>query len=288
MKDKKQILEQLDYAIDCADMDDIERELQHLSLVESDVIGAEDALLFAARIKKINEEKYHMNKLHKPLKFAVIVAVIAAMGVTVYAASTLNRFSFSSGDKYVTVDTTESMTADDAKAFVENDFNQETSDEVDVGSAETEKLSFDTVTQAEQELNMSLILPAKMPEMSLDSATGEILRFGEGMETHFCWLNYSDAQGRKFGITVTRDIIKAGTPITSYTTHDIDEGSVGTYKSKSGKEYTTLTESNETGDMTAYIATIKIGEYEYTLVFFGFDEVERHKIIDSVDLSSYK
>lgn len=287
MKDKKQILKQLDHAIDRADMDEIERELQHLSLAEPVVPKAEDALLFAARIQKIHKEKSHMNKLRKPLKIAVIAAVVAAMGVTVYAASTLNRFSFSSGNQYITMNTTENMTADEAKAFVEEDLNENIPDEANAASAKVEKLSFNTVSQAEQRLGMPLILPAEMPEMSLDSATGEIAQFGEGLETRFCWLDYSDAQDRKFGITVTRDIVKEGIPITAYTTNDMDEGSLGTYKSKSGAEYTTLTESNEAGDMTAHIATIKIGEYEYTLVFVGFDEAERHKIIDSADLSAY-
>lgn len=45
--------------------------------------------------------------------------------------------------------------------------------------------------------------------------------------------------------------------------------------------------ASNTAMVTAHIATTMIGEYQYSLVFFGFDELQRTEIIDSVDLSVY-
>lgn len=229
-----------------------------------------------------------MNRPRRTLRIAVVAAVIMAMGITVYAASALNWFSFLSGDKFVTMRTTESMTEDEAKAFVETDQDTALPDDAVTKRPEVQELSFDTVQQVEKELAMPLVLPASMPDMVLDSANAQICEFGEGLETRSCWLNYSDEQGRMFRLTVTREIIQLGTPVTGYTTHDIDDGSLGSYKSKSGVEYTTLTESDDSGKMTAHIAYTMIGAYEYALVFVGFKEAERQEIIDSADLSVYK
>jgi len=184
--------------------------------------------------------------------------------------------------------TIESMTEDETKAFVETDQNAAPPDDTAIESPEVQELSFDTVQQAEKELAMPLPLPANLPDMVLDSANAQIAGFGEGLETRTCWLSYPDDQGRLFGATVVREIIQPGTPVTGYTTYDIDDGSLGSYKSKSGVEYTTLTESDDSGEMTAHIAYTMIGEYEYALVFVGFGEAERQEIIDSADLSVYK
>jgi len=288
MKDKKQILKELDDAIDRADMNDIERGLNSLSVVEPNTIQAEDPGLFSTRVQKMYKEQCIMNKPRRALRISVVAAVIMAMGITVYAASTLNWFSFLSGDKFVTMRTTESMTEDEAKALVETNQNAVIPDGAVMETPEIQELSFDTVQQAEKELDMLLVLPASLPDMVLDNANAQIVGFGEGLETRTCWLNYSDDQGRLFGVTVVREIIQPGTPVTGYTTHDIDDGSLGSYKSKSGIEYTTLTESDDSGEMTAHIAYTMIGEYEYTLVFVGFEEAERQEIIDSADLSVYK
>lgn len=287
MNDKRQILRRLDDAIDRADMDVIEKELHRLSLAQASKIEAEDVHLFACRIQKLQKEKYKMNTFRKPWKIAVIAAVIATMGISVYAANTLQWFSFQSGDQFVTLRTTENMTEDEAKALV-TEVDASTPDDADVQQADSQELSFDTVAQAEQKLGFAVALPAKMPKMTLESAKGQIVKFGEDIEKRFCWLNYSDEQGRLFGVTVTREIIQEGRSVTGYTAHDIDEGSLGTYKSKSGIEYTTLSESDETGEKTAHIANAVVGEYEYALVFSGFSEAERHEIIDSVNLSAYK
>lgn len=229
-----------------------------------------------------------MKTLHKPYRLAIVAAVVAALGISVYAVSTMNLFSFVSGDKYVTMRTTESMTEDEAKVFVGDKQSESIPEDVPVMRAEQEEFTFETVEEAGQQLDMTLLLPAALPEMKLDSATGQIVHFGDNMENRYCWLIYSDAQERIFGLTVVREIVAEGVPVTGYTTHDMDDGSLGSYKSKSGAEYTTLTESNDTGDMTAHIATTAIGEYEYSLVFVGFNEAEQHAIIDSADLSIYQ
>ena len=47
-------------------------------------------------------------------------------------------------------------------------------------------------------------------------------------------------------------------------------------------------ESDSTGERTAQIATVLLGEYEYSLVFVGFEPQEWQKIVDSTDLSPYQ
>lgn len=90
------------------------------------------------------------------------------------------------------------------------------------------------------------------------------------------------------GVTTKREVIPEGTPLTSYTLHEFDEGSEGSYRSKSGITFTTLAESDSTGERTAQIATVLLGEYEYSLVFVGFEPQEWQKIVDSTDLSPYQ
>ena len=288
MRDTRQILKQLDAAIDRADMAEIERGLHALSIEQTDIPGAEDAKLFSARIQKLYKEQCNMKKPRISLRLAVAAAVILAMGVTVYAAGTWNLFSFQSGDEYVTVRTTDSMTQEEAEAFVQSNADTAPPDDAATASPETEEFSFDSVAQAEQALDMKLALPAAMPEMQLDNTTAQVIKFGDRLEMRTCWLNYSDEQGRMFGVTVQREVAAPGTPVTGYATHDMDDGSLGSYTSQSGVKFTTLTESDDSGEKTAHIAQVMLGEYEYALVFFGFDEAQRKEIIDSTDLSVYR
>lgn len=291
MQGKIKMIIKIEAAIDAMDGFGIAKGLDSLSDLESQPISPEDPMLFAARIQKLNKERIMMIKPIKGMRVAIVAAVVLLMGLTVYAANAFNLFSFQQGDKFVTVRTTQSMTEQEAKEYVsENAKASVPDDAVRQGDTQddTQDFTFDTVQQAEKKLNMNIAMPSALPDMKLDSATGTITNFGVDLKKSILWLNYSDDAGRMFGITAIREIVKPGADITRYTTNDIDEGSLGTYKSKSGVEFTTLTESNETGEKTAHIATTMIGEYEYSLVFFGFDEAERHAIIDSTDLSIYK
>lgn len=288
MMDKKQVLKQMDSAIDSGDMNAVEEGLSHLAEGGFAEIMAEDPLLFSARIQKTNKEKSSMKPSRKIWKTALIAAVIAALGITVYATGALRWFSFQSGDKYVTMYTTESMSDNEARAFVDADHSESVPDDAVMREPDVETMSFDALPEAENALGIPLALPGSLPEMNLDGIEGEIVKYGDGLESRMCWVNWSDENGRLFGLTVGREIVPAGLPVTSYTLSDMDDGSLGSYTSKSGVKYTTLTESDDAGERTAHIATTVIGQYEYSLVFFGFDEEERQQIIDSADLSAYQ
>lgn len=289
MKDKEQLLRELEDAIDRADMDAIERGLVGLSSVEPQPILGEDPRLFSARILKQHKENENMKASTKVWRVTAIAAAAALMGVAVYAAAEFQRFSLAGGDKFVTLQTNQDITQQEANQIMEEGLDHQVTPEERAAAAQAiqqNEQSFASVEEAAAQMNMVLPLPGAMGDMELESATGQSL-YGEGVEDHTVWLNFADSKDRMVGVTVTRQIV-TGT-VTTTTTGDMDEGSLGTYKSKSGITYTTLTESDETGENTAFIAMATVGEYEYALVLDqGFTESERHALIDSVDLTACK
>ncbi len=288
MQDKVEILKKIDAAIDAMDEASIDSGLQALYPLEPQPIQMEDPSLFAARIQKRNKENHTMKQSAKGFRIAIVAAVILIMSVTVYATGALRFFRFQQGDKFVTLRTNQDITQSEAEQLVSVDFSTSSIPEEAVGQVQTQEFTFDSVEEAEQTLDMEIVIPGAMPEIPLESAMGSTALFGEDMQSHTVWLNYQDDAGRMMGITVVREVVKPGSDVISYTTGDIDEGSLGKYKSKSGIVYQTLTESDDTGSKTAHIATTIVGEYEYNLVFFGFEQSEREAIIDSADLSIYK
>jgi uncharacterized Rmd1/YagE family protein len=290
MENRQEILKGLEAAIDSGDMRGIDSGLERLVSVEPETIAPEDASLFSARILKLSEEKHPMKHLSKTARVAVVAAAVLLMGVTVYAAVRMNLFSFQSGDKYVSIRTTDSMTAEEAQAFAEENQNAPPPGEGEaVALAEVvPEQTFNSVAEAEAGMDMVIPLPAAMPELELSSAKGQSFFFGEGNEDRTVWLEYGNIEsGRMLGLTVAREVLAQGEDITSYTEHDMDDGSLGSYTSKTGVKFSTLTESDETGERTAHIANAMVGEYDYAVVFFGFDEAERQEILDSIDLSAY-
>ena len=229
-----------------------------------------------------------MKHSKKAIRLAFAAALAAALGVTVYAAVNLHLLSFSSGTRYVTMRTNQAMTEQEAQALVRDDL-RERSDAPDGNSAVlAPQQSFQSVEEAEAAMDMTLILPSAMPEVKMDSIKGQSLYNEAGYQNNTVWIVCSGPGGRMLGVTTTREVVPEGAPLTSYTLHEFDEGSEGSYRSKSGVTFTTLTESDGTGERTAQIATVLLGEYEYSLVFVGFEPQEWQKIVDSADLSPYQ
>ena len=229
-----------------------------------------------------------MKHSKKAIRLAFAAALAAALGVTVYAAVNLHLLSFSSGTRYVTMRTNQAMTEQEAQALVRDDL-QERSDAPDGNSAVlAPQQSFQSVEEAEAAMNMTLILPSAMPEVKMDSIKGQSLYNEAGYQNNTVWIVCSGPGGRMLGVTTTREVVPEGAPLTSYTLLEFDEGREGSYRSKSGVTFTTLTESDGTGERTAQIATVLLGEYEYSLVFVGFEPQEWQKIVDSADLSPYQ
>ncbi len=293
MNEKQKLLHDIDNAIDMMNVEEINKGIEALRHMESQQIIAEDPKIFAARIKNLSKKEQINMKPKKYLKLAAIAAVVAALGASVYAANVLNVFSFAKDDRFVVLRTTENMTQKEAEDLIDVDINerpeQEAHDqEAPAANVESKDLTFNSIEEAEKEMDMKLILPASMPDMKISSIVGTILEWGKGIETRSVWLNYEDENGRLFGITTSREITPKGESVTRYTSSEMDKGSQGSYKSKQGLEFTTLTETDEAGERTAHIANIIIGEYNYAVVFFGFDEKERKAVLDSVDLSAYQ
>jgi hypothetical protein len=290
VKNRQEILKELEAAIDSADMRGIDAGLEGLASAEPETITPEDVNLFSARILKLSEEKQPMKHLGKTARVAVVAAAVLLMGVTVYAAVTMNLFSFQSGDRYVSIRTTDGMTEQEAQAFAEENQAAPPPEEGEavVLADEVPEQTFNSVAEAEAGMDMVIPLPTAMPDLEFSSATGQTFAFGEGNEDRTVWLEYGSVEtGRAFALTVSREVIAEGEDITSYTEHDIDEGSLSSYTSKTGVKYDTLTESDETGERTAHIANAMVGEHDYAVVFFGFEEAERQEILDSIDLSAY-
>ncbi len=284
MKEKMKLLNDIDAAIDEMNEEKINMGLDALRAMEEDPLSVEDPGLFAARIIALERSGKNMIRHKKYFKPVLAAAMIAAMALTAYAATTMNLFSFGKGDRYVTVRTTNEMSEDEANTFA--DQNLQPGDQAGATlQADTEEYSFDTVAEAAQKLDMVIPIPSAMPEMQLESVHASVTSFGEASESRMVWTQYSDDEGRMFGLTVGREVL--GGDDTTFTASDMDPGSLGSYKSSSGVEFATLTESNDDGSMTAHIATVMIGEYEYSMVFVGFDQGQREAIIDSADLSAY-
>ena len=291
MQEKNRILRELEQAIDRGDIDAVTAGVDRLTEQQSPPIQAEDAMLFAAGIRKINKESQAMNTKKQPKKFltvAIVAALVLVMGATAFAATQRGWFSFVHGDRFITGRTNAGMSEQEAEEIIKNSELPADFDPSQIAQAEVEELTFATVEEARTQLAMAIPLPDAMPALTLADATGNRTIIGEAVERKTVWLNYSDEQGRILGITVSCETIADAEPVFSYTTHDMDDGSVGAYTTPAGDTYTTLTESDDTGEKTAHIATIMLGEYEYSLVFFGFEEAERAAIIDSTDLGTIK
>ncbi|MEM1485196.1 hypothetical protein V6615_09990 [Oscillospiraceae bacterium PP1C4] len=288
MNEKQKALRQLDAAIDGMDQDGIDRSLARLTALESHTIEAEDAKLFAARIKKLDRERKHSMKNKKTMRTVLVAAAIMVVAsVGVYASGVLNNFTFADGDRITNVRTTESITETEAKELADNAKSAETAPSEQAREAESKEFTFDTVEEAEKKLDTKIVIPAKMPELALKSVSGQTIRWGDDMESRTVYAIYGDPESKAVGITVDKRIVKPGSEFTSISTSDMDKNSIGEYKSKSGKVYTLHSESDDSGKRTARIAKITAGSYEYALIFVGVEENEMHKIIDSADLSVY-
>lgn len=284
MKHKSDVLKEIDAAIDDMDMVRIEAGLNELPAPEPD--GIENPKAFAARIQKINKERTEMKK---PFRFITIAGVaVVLMAGAAFAAGGFNGIIFPDGDKIVTARSTDAITEDETRGMLSEPESNTSAQPTESQDVNTQEFTFDTKEQAAEQLDIVIPFPSALPEMVLDSATGSIRTHGEDYRESSLWLTYKDDAGRMFGITESRHILKPGSTFSSTTTSDMDEGSFGKYVSKSGVEYSTFTESNDEGTMTAHIALASIGEYDYAILFVEFDEAERNAIIDSTDLSALK
>ena len=289
MKNKQQILTELEAAIDRADMSEIDRGLDDLSSVETQTIEAEDARLFSARILKQSEEKHSMKRTRTPIKIIAIAAAIIAMGLTVYATTFgLNVFIFERDGTLAIFHTTEPEFEFRGERIPEEYLeNAEFITEMEI----PDMMYFDSVAQAEAALEMPIALPAAMPQMEVNNISGMKLEHYGGAGSRTAWVDFGDDAGRLLGVVVARNIIAPGQPFTMGMITDMDDGSLGSFTNAAGVEFTTITETEDSGEQrVAFIAIASLsgGEFQYAIAFHGFDQAEREYILGSLDLSVYR
>lgn len=222
------------------------------------------------------------------VKIAIAAAaVLAVSGVSVGAATLLKQFTFFKNDQYVTVSSNSDLSEKEADKLAEDTVNN-----LDVSPNEHNTVKpevFENIQAAEKAYDMNIIMPEKMPALNLSDITGSQMYTGENSNMSNVWINYGDPEKDKkaFGLTVTRNNFADGDKITSISSSDAIKDGEG-FTSDKGYSFNILKESDEERGITAKIMTTTVGEYEYSMVFFGFNDNEINDIVNSVDLSQYE
>lgn len=272
MKKKSEIMNELDDAINAMDIRRIDQGLEALADIEPLPFQAENSKLFAARIKKMNEENLNMKISRKFIKAAVVAATIGVMGITAYAANALNVFSFIQDGKIVVVRTTENI---DGNAMgVQSNPEAPIREEDALPAAE---YTFSTAADAEKELDIKIVLPSATAQMSLEHATGMAVN-ADGMDSRNVSLTYADQQGRNMYITATK-LMSDSAVISEY---DLGDNTSDNYINEFGTDFILFNNA----DQTTYFAAV--GDYEYSIAFTGYSIKEQKEIVDTLDLSEYK
>ncbi|MHC1749410.1 MAG: hypothetical protein AB9856_14155 [Cellulosilyticaceae bacterium] len=278
---KESLKEELDKAVECMDMEKIEKLLAEISERNPMPIQIEDSKLFAKKIISCEKKGNDLMKktYRKVASFAAGIAVVAGIGVTSYATGMWRQFDFFEKDKTMSVRSNTEVSKEEAKQLINNSNKEQ---EGPTREAETKDTVFNSLEEVKKELNVDVVIPSYVPqdfkqdkEIKTQSAY-----YGEDAARHLVYVTYASPKNEKrlFGITITK--IDATTDYTAV--NETDATYTGKYDSKNGNHYTLLKEEEGT------IATTNIGDVEYSLVFVGVDEKEMHKIIDSTDLSVYK
>lgn len=270
----------LDRAIECGNMEEIKSIMESIPDCEPEI----DVKEFTAKIKnKCTGEVNTMKKRISVKAAAVVAAVVAVTGVSVGAATLLQQFTFMKDGNYVTVTSNGELSKEEAEKLADDTVNEN----VVPDDTNTAKMDvFETVEDAEKEYDMDVVIPDKMPELKLSEVTGTKMYAGEDSSVSTIWATYGDTNEKAFALTVTRNDFADADDITNITKSDA-EGTGDKFVSEQGYMFDKLRDTDEESGKTAEAMTTNIGQYEYSMVFFGFDESEMEDIVNSVDLSEY-
>lgn len=275
MNERQKYQKDLEQAVDQMDLTGISAILDQLDALEQNSIQPEDPVLFAARIRKLHQERTRsmvsfFNK--KIILVAACLAVILSVGA--YAAGKWQTFSFFNGGKVVTVTTTSpSVTQAQAQKMIEDDMAAPRN-KGNILVADPPK-EYPSVEAAASAMGMLVAEPGNTLELQL----GRIFAQSTDWGTKNIYLTYGE-EGRRMGVTVMLDQPKDGSSVISYS--DIEGRNMGTYKSAKGDSFHMIQDQN--GDY-AYIG---LGQYGYVVIFDGFSNQEIHQVLDSIDLSAYQ
>ena len=186
-------------------------------------------------------------------------------------------------DNYVTVTSNGELSKEEAEKLADDAVNENAVPD-DTNTAKMDV--FETVEDAEKEYDMDVIMPDKMPELKLSEVTGTKMYAGENSSVSTIWATYGDTNEKAFALTVTRNDFSDADDVTHISGSDA-EGAGDKFVSEQGYTFDKLSDTDEESGKTAEIMTANVGQYEYAMVFLGFDESEMEDIVNSVDLSEY-
>lgn len=274
MDGQRKELEQLDQAIDRMDLEAIGALLDRLDEREGETISPEDPALFAARIRKLHREKERIMKHFTRKTILIAACLAAALSVGVYASGAWTHFDLFSGGRMVTVTTGDaSMTEKEARELVK----ERTPEEAKADGAKVitlESQDYATPEAAAAALGIPAVMPKDTAKLPLDSVSAQDTGYGKNI-----WVTYGK-EGKILGVTILLDQPAEGATVVSYS--DIEGETLAPYKSAKGDTFTRIRDEN--GDY----AVTRAGDYQYVLIFAGFNEQEIRSVIDSADLSAYR
>lgn len=276
MDEKQEYMSQLDEAIDRMDLETVGALLDRMDALEPAAVSPEDPSLFAARIRKLQSERESMMK-HKKTKIILAACLAAALSVGVYASGVWTHFDLFSGGRMVTVTAHDaSMTKTEAGELAEEGkpLSPEEAKAAGDNVLVLESKDYDTLEAAAASLNIPVVMPQNTAGLALESISGQDSQFGKTL-----WVIYG-TEGRRMGVTVILDQpASEDSTVISYS--DVEGETLAPYKSAKGITFTRI--KDEHGDY----AVARVGNYQYILIFEGFDEQELRSVIDSADLSVY-
>ena len=275
MNERQQHQQDLEQAVDQMDLTAINTLLDQLDALEQDFIQAEDPMLFAARIRKLHQERTRgMVKFFNKKVILVAACLVVVLSVGTYAASKWQTFSFFDGGRLVTVTTTDpSVTQAGAEKIMKDDMNTPKNDG-NILIAEPPK-EYPSIEAAASAMGM----PVSAPENTLELKLSQILAQGTDWRKKNIYLTYGE-EGRRIGVTVMVDEPKDGSTIISYS--DIHGRNMGVYKNANGDSFHMI--RDEKGDY----AYISLEECIYVFIFEGCSDEEIHQVLDSTDFSVYQ
>lgn len=271
----------LDRAIEAENMEEIKNIIDNIPDCEPEI----DVKEFTAKIKnKCTGEVNTMKRKVSVKAAAVVAAVVAVTGVSVGAATLLKQFSFEKDGNYITVTSNDDLSEAEAEKLADDmaDGNP-VPDDTNTAKAEV----YETVEDAEKAYNMDVIMPDKMPELELSEVTGIKTYAGENSSLATIWATYGNTDKKAFALTVTKNDFADSDTVTNITEFDA-KGAGEKFVSENGYTFDKLSDADEASGKSAEIMKTNVGEYEYSMVFFGFDESEMEDIVNSLDLSDYE
>lgn len=260
----------LDRAVDEGNMEEIDRLIK----LTPDVPDMPED--FARSIIKENKENKAMKKF-KISKVGIIAAAVVFSCAAVSGTVLVKRYSAAFGNKYIQVAGNEDIDKNELENIAKTEITDEDIKNGNVMVADT--VNYNTIEEAEKNLDIKAVLPEIMPELEIDEISGCVLNDNR-KDMYIVYGN----EDKHFGITIGYEKLNEGE--TSVTASDIDEGTLDSYTSAKGYKFDTLSESD--GNGTADIYTTHIGDYEYSLVFENFGEKEMKSIVDSTNLENYR